>query len=49
MAKIDNPLIIDIEASGFGPRINPIEVGVAFENDAKFYSLILPAPDWTLG
>jgi hypothetical protein len=41
------PLIIDIEASGFGARSYPIEVGVALHDGRKFCSLILPAPDWT--
>jgi len=47
MARLHKPLIIDIEASGFGAGSYPIEVGVAFENGDKFCSLILPAPDWT--
>lgn len=47
MATINNPPIIDIEASGFGSTSYPIEVGVVLENDRKFCSLILPAADWT--
>ena len=47
MAQPGNPLIIDIEASGFGATSYPIEVGVALVDDAKYCSLILPAPDWT--
>ncbi len=41
------PLIIDIEASGFGARSYPIEVGVALQDGRTFCSLVLPAPDWT--
>ena len=47
MARERNPLIIDIEASGFGARSYPIEVGVALRDGTKFCSLIMPAPDWT--
>lgn len=47
MQKINNPLIIDIEASGFGGTSYPIEVGVALDRQENFCSLILPAPDWT--
>jgi len=47
MNKITNPIIIDIEASGFGANSYPIEVGVAMDDNKKFCSLILPAPEWT--
>lgn len=47
MARVVNPLIIDVEASGFGATSYPIEVGVALEEDRKYCTLILPAPDWT--
>jgi hypothetical protein len=47
MARVVTPLIIDVEASGFGETSYPIEVGVALENNKKFCTLILPAPDWT--
>lgn len=40
------PIIIDVEASGFGSRSYPIEVGVALADDSKYCSLILPAPSW---
>ena len=29
---ISTPTIIDVEASGFGPRSYPIEIGVALES-----------------
>ena len=40
------PLIVDVEASGFGGNSYPIEVGLALEHGVKFCTLILPAPDW---
>ena len=47
MARVDNPFIIDVEASGFGATSYPIEIGVVMEESQNFCSLILPAPDWT--
>jgi hypothetical protein len=47
MPQIEHPLIIDVEASGFGAHSYPIEIGLAMEGGDKFCSLILPAPDWT--
>ncbi|MBI2803210.1 MAG: hypothetical protein HYX63_23570 [Gammaproteobacteria bacterium] len=47
MAKVENPLIIDVEASGFGGMSYPIEVGVALEQGQKYCTLISPASDWT--
>jgi len=41
------PLIIDLEASGFGDMSYPIEVGTAAQGDSKYCSLILPADEWT--
>ena len=46
MYRLENPIIIDIEASGFGAMSYPIEVGVALDDDTKYCSLILPAPEW---
>jgi len=40
------PIIIDIEASGFGGASYPIEVGIALDDNTQYCSLILPAPDW---
>jgi hypothetical protein len=42
-----NPIIIDLEASGFGVFSYPIEVGVAMDDGDAFGSLIEPASDWT--
>ncbi len=47
MPKVTNPLIIDVEASGFGAHSYPIEIGLAMNEGEKFCTLILPAPDWT--
>jgi hypothetical protein len=41
------PAILDIEASGFGPRSYPIEVGVVLPDGEKYCSLIRPLPEWT--
>jgi salicylate hydroxylase len=48
MRRLENPIIIDVEASGFGARSDPIDVGVAMEDDAKYCALISPAPEWDL-
>jgi hypothetical protein len=47
MSAGERPIIIDLEASGFGGTSYPIEVGIAAEDDSKYCSLILPADDWT--
>ncbi len=41
------PIIIDIEASGFGPDSYPIEIGLALEEGDKYCTLVHPAPEWT--
>lgn len=46
MARPENPIIVDVEASGFGGTSYPIEVGLALDDDTKYCSLILPAPEW---
>lgn len=40
------PNIIDIEASGFGKKSYPIEVGYVLGNGDMFCTLILPASGW---
>ena len=40
------PTIIDIEASGFGSRSYPIEIGVVKTNGDRYCALIEPAPEW---
>jgi hypothetical protein len=46
MHRPPNPIIVDVEASGFGDTSYPIEVGVALDDDTKYCSLILPVPEW---
>ena len=41
------PLVIDLEASGFGRGSYPIEVGVADENQKVMSQLINPFDHWT--
>lgn len=41
------PIIIDIEASGFGAMSYPIEVGVALADGQRHSMLICPLEDWT--
>ncbi len=41
------PFIVDVEASGFGSKSYPIEIGVAMEKDNRYCSLILPSHRWT--
>lgn len=40
------PIIIDVEASGFGKNGYPIEVGIITENASTWCSLITPEDDW---
>lgn len=46
MRRKKTPIIIDVEASGFGNGSYPIEVGVALDDDTKYCALILPADEW---
>lgn len=41
------PIIIDIEASGFGVASYPIEVGLAMSSGQRHSLLIEPASDWS--
>ncbi len=41
------PFIVDVEASGFGSRSYPIEIGVAMDAENRYCSLIQPPPQWT--
>lgn len=41
------PIIIDIEASGFGRGSYPIEVGYYTPDQRSYCTLIRPEPDWT--
>ena len=40
------PVILDIEASGFGRGSYPIEIGFIEPEGGAFCALILPEPDW---
>jgi hypothetical protein len=46
VGKPFTPVIIDIEASGFGSDSYPIEIGVALSAEQHFCRLIKPQPDW---
>lgn len=46
MPSPDRPLIVDVEASGFGGTSYPIEIGVALDDGHKYCSLVHPQPDW---
>jgi hypothetical protein len=41
------PAIIDVEASGFGSRSYPIEIGFVLPDGRLECTLIRPEPDWT--
>ncbi|WP_374602441.1 GNAT family N-acetyltransferase [Niveibacterium sp.] len=41
------PIVIDIEASGFGPRSYPIEIGLALGNNRALCTLVCPEAEWT--
>jgi hypothetical protein len=41
------PLIVDVEASGFGQTSYPIEIGLALTNNERYCSLIRPPDSWT--
>lgn len=40
------PIIIDVEASGFGRGSYPIEIGLALEHGDTMQLLVRPEPDW---
>lgn len=44
---VEIPIILDVEASGFGSGSYPIEVGVAMPDGALHAWLIRPLPEWT--
>lgn len=41
------PTVLDVEASGFGRRSYPIEIGFVQPDGRTFCKLIRPEPDWT--
>ncbi|MBU2924674.1 hypothetical protein [Colwellia sp. 4_MG-2023] len=40
------PIIVDVEASGFGSLSYPVEIGIALPNGERYCSLIAPDPTW---
>mgnify|MGYP000385314385 CR=1 FL=1 len=44
--NVSTPIIIDVEASGFGSLSYPIEVGAINQSGKRFCSLIKPQSDW---
>jgi hypothetical protein len=47
MVSNDNPIILDIEASGFGNGSYPIEIGFALPDKNTHCYLVKPMDDWT--
>lgn len=45
-SSVISPIILDIEASGFGAGSYPIEVGIALDPKTRFCRLIRPQSDW---
>ncbi len=41
------PIVLDVEASGFGRDSYPVEIGYAMPNGSCFCSLVRPEPHWT--
>jgi len=41
------PHIVDVEASGFGSRSYPIEIGLALASGKRYCALVAPQPEWT--
>jgi hypothetical protein len=41
------PIVIDVEASGFGRGSYPIEVGMALADGSRHCYLVTPTDDWT--
>lgn len=43
---VDIPVVIDVEASGFGAGSYPIEIGFVLGSGASFCTLVTPLPEW---
>ncbi len=41
------PIVLDVEASGFGRDSYPVEIGYVMPNGSCFCSLVRPEPHWT--
>lgn len=46
MDTYNTPIIIDVEASGFGRGSYPIEVGLALADGSRHCYLVIPARNW---
>jgi len=46
-APMQIPTVLDVEASGFGRKSYPIEVGFVLPDGHTYCSLIRPEPEWT--
>jgi hypothetical protein len=46
LEKTNTPIILDVEASGFGRGSYPIEVGIALADGSRHCYLIFPARSW---
>jgi len=46
MIMEDWPIILDVEASGFGSGSYPIEIGLILPNEETHCMLVRPEPDW---
>ena len=44
--KLNTPIFVDVEASGFGSLSYPIEIGIALPDGNRYCTLIAPAPSW---
>lgn len=47
LEKTNTPIVIDVEASGFGKGSYPVEVGVALADGSRHCYLVYPARSWT--
>ena len=47
LEKTNTPIVIDVEASGFGKGSYPIEVGIVLSDGSRHCYLIAPARGWT--
>lgn len=47
MPSPERPLVVDVEASGFGGTSYPIEIGIALDDGHKYCTLVGPEPGWT--
>jgi hypothetical protein len=46
-SAVQVPTVLDVEASGFGRKSYPIEIGFVLPDGHAYCTLIRPEPDWT--